>query len=98
MGPKISVTRKRDNVYLKLMGNFNPTSAHEILHAVEKMVTASLKFASPGSKVHFTFKAHAQVRLGKKAVANPREDTVLSAEKSAGRWQEGPLRRFCALI
>jgi len=101
MRPKISICRKRDNVYLKLMGNVNPASAHEILHAVEKVVTASLKFASPGSKVFFTFRAHAQVRLGKKEaepLPDPLEDTILSAVRSAGSWQEGPLRRFCCLF
>jgi hypothetical protein len=97
MRPKISICRKKDHMYLKLMGNVNPASAREILHAVERVVTASLKFASPGSKVFFTFRAHAQVKLGKKEadpLMDPLEDPISSAVRSDEKWQEGPLRRF----
>jgi hypothetical protein len=101
VAPKISVCRKRDHVYLKLMGNCNPTSAYEILHAVERVVTASLKFASPGSKVFYTFRAHAKVRLGKKEAAtglDPPEDTILPAVEKARRRKEGLLHNFSLLI
>ena len=71
VSPKISICRKGDNIYLKLMGNFNPATAHQILHAVEKVLTASLKFASPGSKVFYTFRAHSRVSLGKQESPPP---------------------------
>jgi hypothetical protein len=61
VGPKISVCRKGDNVYLKLMGDISPHSSEELLHAVKKMVLASLRFSSPGSKVSCTFTTQAKV-------------------------------------
>ncbi len=63
MEPKISVCRKGDNVYLKLMGNVGMQTSSELLHAVKKMVLASLKFSTPGSKVFCSFEARATVNL-----------------------------------
>jgi hypothetical protein len=65
MGTKISVCRKGDNVYLKLRGDICLHSSEELLHAVKKMVLASLKFSSPGSKVSCTFKTQAKVSFGR---------------------------------
>jgi hypothetical protein len=67
--PKISVCRKGDKVYLKLMGDFSSNSFEELLHAVTKMVQASLKFSIPGSKVSCTFKTRAKVSFGALAVS-----------------------------
>jgi hypothetical protein len=63
MGPKISVRRKGDNVYLKLMGDVSTHSSEELLHAVKKIMLASLKFSSPGTKVSCTFKTQAKVNF-----------------------------------
>ena len=85
MTPKISICRKKDHVYLKFTGNFNPTSAAEILQAMERVVKASLKFASPDSKVFFSFRTQTKVSLGKPAVvpeAEPREPQLLPQVKS----------------
>lgn len=70
MKPKISVRRKRDNVYLKLMGNFSTHSSGELLHALKKLVLASLEFSHPDSDVSFIFKTHAKVSLGKERDAD----------------------------
>ncbi len=64
MGPKISVCRKGENVYLKLMGDVSLHSSEELLRAVERIVLASLRFSSPGSKVSCTFKTQAKVHFG----------------------------------
>jgi len=65
MAPKISICRKKDNVYLKLMGSFTPASASAILQALERVVRASSKFTSPDSQVYFTFRTHTKVNLAK---------------------------------
>jgi len=92
MTPKISICRKKDHVYLKLMGNFNPTSAAEILQAMERVVKASLKFASPDSKVFFSFRTQTKVSLGKAAVVTgpePREAQLLpQVENFRGRAEK----------
>ncbi len=65
MAPKISICRKKDHVYLKLMGSFTPTSAAAILQALERVVRASFKFTSPDSQVYFTFRTQTKVNLVK---------------------------------
>ncbi len=67
MDPKISVRRKGDHVYVKLMEDVSSNSSEELLHAVKKMVLASLKFSSPGSKVSCTFTTQAKVNIGRLA-------------------------------
>jgi hypothetical protein len=86
MLPKISICRKKDQVYLKLTGNFNPSSATEILQVVERVVKASLKFSSPDSKVSFSFRTHTTVSLGKAAVPGlePLEPQVLPKPSPGG--------------
>jgi hypothetical protein len=66
MGLNISVCRKKDDVYLKLMGKFSHASAYELLGVMKKVMMASLKFSSPDATVLFTFRTHAKVDLGKK--------------------------------
>jgi hypothetical protein len=63
MQPQISICRKRENLYFKLKGNFNQTSSAEILHAVKKLVIASLEISSPDDQVCFTFQTHARIDL-----------------------------------
>ncbi len=63
MQPHLSICRKRENLYLRLQGNFNKTSSAEILRAVKKLVEASLQFSPPEARVDFTFRTHAKVGL-----------------------------------
>jgi hypothetical protein len=69
MGPKISVCRKKDEVYLKLMGNVSPGTALELLSILENLLMASLRFSSPDSPVGFTFRTHTKVDLARKTQA-----------------------------
>lgn len=73
MGPKISVRRKGNNVYLKLMGDLSLNSSEELLHAVKKIMLASLRFSSPGTKVSCTFKTQAKVSFGSRRRGSPGE-------------------------
>jgi hypothetical protein len=61
MQPQISICRKRENLYLKLKGNFNRSDSEEILGAVQKLVGVSLQSSSPNTQVFFTFKTHAKI-------------------------------------
>ena len=65
MQAQISICRKRENLYLKLKGNFNETSSGEILQALKKLLIASLQISSPEAQVLFTFQTHAKVYLPK---------------------------------
>jgi hypothetical protein len=65
MQAQISICRKRENLYLKLQGNFNETSSGEILHALQKLLVSSLQISSPDAQVLFTFQTRAKVDLGK---------------------------------
>jgi hypothetical protein len=65
MEPQISICRKRENLYLKLKGNFNQASCEEILHTVKKLLITSLQISSPDTQVFFTFQTHAKVALAK---------------------------------
>ncbi|MGO9621712.1 MAG: hypothetical protein ACLPT6_09940 [Desulfobaccales bacterium] len=57
----ISICRKRENLYLKLKGNFNRGDSEEILGAVQKLVGVSLQSSSPNTQVFFTFQTHAKI-------------------------------------
>jgi hypothetical protein len=61
MQPQISICRKRENLYLKLKGNFNRSDSEEILGAVQKLVGVSLQSSSPNTQVFFTFNTHAKI-------------------------------------
>ena len=63
MQAQISICRKRENLYLKLTGNFNETSSGEILQALQKLLISSLQISSPEAQVLFTFQTHAKVDL-----------------------------------
>jgi hypothetical protein len=59
--PQISIRRKRENLYLKLRGNFDRRNSREILEAVQKMMDVSLRGSSPNNQVVFTFQTHAKI-------------------------------------
>jgi hypothetical protein len=75
MQTQLSICRKRENLYLKLQGDFNETSCEEILRVVKRLVSTSLQISPPEAKVIFTFQTHAKVDLprGKRRPAKPQQ-------------------------
>ncbi len=65
MTPKISISRKRENVYLVLTGNCDTASAPDVLYALERVLTTSLQASPPDATVEFTFKTQARVSQAK---------------------------------
>jgi hypothetical protein len=65
MQAQISICRRRENLYLKLQGNFDETSSDEILHALQKLLVSSLQISSPETQVLFAFQTRAKVDLPK---------------------------------
>ncbi len=61
MQPEISICRKRENVYLKLKGDFNETSSEDLLDALKKLMSATLQITPPKAKVLFLFQTQATV-------------------------------------
>jgi hypothetical protein len=59
--PRISICRKRENLYLKLRGNFNRSDSEEVLGAVQRLVDVSLQSSSPNTQVFFIFQTHAKI-------------------------------------
>jgi len=58
---RISICRRREDLYLKLKGNFNQSDSEEILGAVRRLVGVSLQSSSPNTQVFFTFQIHAKI-------------------------------------
>jgi hypothetical protein len=67
MKPTVSVCRKGENLYLTLEGDFNEISSQQLLEALRKLVTTSLKCFTADSPVAFTFKTHGKVDHSKTA-------------------------------
>jgi hypothetical protein len=65
MGPRISVYRKGDEVYLTLVGDFDNTSSRQILHTMRQLMLTSLKCTAPNAPVAFTLKTRGKVNLKK---------------------------------
>jgi hypothetical protein len=61
MKPTVSVCRKGENLYLTLEGDLNQISSQQLLEALRKLVTTSLKCFTADSPVAFTFKTHGKV-------------------------------------
>ncbi len=61
MEARISICRRRENLYLKLKGNFNRRDSEEILGAVRRLVGISLQGSSPNIQVFFTFQIDAKI-------------------------------------
>jgi len=61
MASELSICRKRENLYIKLTGDFNQNSSEEILSAVKKLVITALQISSPEATVAFTFQTRAKV-------------------------------------
>ena len=58
---KVSVHRRKDNVYLKVNGDYSNGTVADLLQALERVIMASAKFATPGSDTSFTFSTCSQV-------------------------------------
>ena len=67
MGPKVSVCRKGDDIFLSIEGEFNNESSQELLSIVRQLLITSLKCAAPGSQVTYSLKTHGKVNLEKMA-------------------------------
>jgi hypothetical protein len=65
MGPRISVYRKGDEVYLTLAGNVDSSSSRQILRTMRQMIMTSLKCTVPNAPVAFTLKTRGKVNLRK---------------------------------
>ncbi len=58
---KVSVHRRKENVYLKVNGDYGPDNMGELMQALERIITASAKFSQPGAGTSFTFTTCSQV-------------------------------------
>lgn len=65
MGPKVSVCRKGDDIFLSIEGEFNNESSKELLSILRQLLMTSLKCASPGSQVTYSLKTRGKVNLEK---------------------------------
>jgi hypothetical protein len=65
MGPKVSVRRKGSDIFLAIEGEFDHTSSQELLSIMRQLLLTSLKCATPGSKLTYSFKTRGQVNLEK---------------------------------
>ncbi len=72
MEPEISICRKGEKVYLKLTGNFDLASSSQLLHALKRLVLATLEFSPPNSQISFTFSTRGKVDLGRARPGCPR--------------------------
>ena len=88
---KISVHRKKDNVYLKLNGDYTTTSAAELLQALENIVMTSMKFSTPGVGTVFSFNTCSRVSQEKMRSAG--KDRGDMNELSLTADQEGLIPR-----
>jgi hypothetical protein len=69
MEPTVSVHRKGDDLSLILQGNFQEMSSQELLQALRKLVSMSLKCFAADCPAVFTFKTYGKVDLKKAALA-----------------------------
>jgi hypothetical protein len=65
MGPRVSVRRKGENIYLTIEGEFNYESSRELLAVVKQLLMTSLKCATPDSPVTYCLKTRGHVDLEK---------------------------------
>jgi hypothetical protein len=94
MGPKVSVRRKGENIYLTIEGEFNNESSRELLAVVQQLLMTSLKCVTPGSPVTYCLKTRGKVDLEKLAHFQKEIDGQpccgeLCEDTKAGREQEG---------
>jgi hypothetical protein len=65
MGPRVSVCRKGEHIYLTIEGEFNYESSRELLAVVRQLLMTSLKCATPNSPVTYCLKTRGKVDLEK---------------------------------
>jgi hypothetical protein len=61
MTPKVSVSRRGDDFYLTLEGDFNRITSQQLFQVLRKLVGTSLKCYTADSPVGFSFKTHGKV-------------------------------------
>jgi hypothetical protein len=70
---KVSVHRRKENVYLKVNGDYSSGSVADLLQALERVIMASAKFSTPGADTSFSFSTCSQVSPDKmRSVGNDR--------------------------
>ncbi len=81
---KVSVHRRKENVYLKVNGDYSASNIGDLMLALERVITASAKFSQPGAETSFTFTTCSQVSPEKMvAVGRERSKAELSAAPKA---------------
>jgi hypothetical protein len=67
MGPRVSVCRKGENIFLTIEGDINFESSQELLAVVRKLMNTLMKCAAPETRVNYRLKTRATVNLDKMA-------------------------------
>ncbi len=61
MGPKVSVHRKSDDIFLSIEGEFDRESSQELLSIIRQVLLTSLKCTAPGSKLTYSLKIRGKI-------------------------------------
>ena len=65
MGPRVSVCRKGENIFLTIEGDINSESSQELLAVVQQLMNTLMKCAAPETRVNYRLKTRATVNLDK---------------------------------
>jgi hypothetical protein len=65
MGPRVSVCRKGENIFLTIEGDINFDSSQELLAVVRQMMNTLMKCAAPETRMNYRLKTRATVDLDK---------------------------------
>ena len=65
MGPRVSVCRKGENIFLTIEGETNGESLEELFAVVRQLLLTSLKCIAPGASVTYSLKTRGTVDLEK---------------------------------
>jgi hypothetical protein len=92
MGPRVSVCRKGEHIYLTVEGEFNCESSRELLAMVRQLLMTSLKCATPNSPVTYCLKTRGKVDLEKiahfqKVIDDPSCSSEVCENTKAGQEQ-----------
>jgi hypothetical protein len=67
MGPRVSVCRKGENIFLTIEGDINFESSQDLLAVVRQLMNTLMKCAAPETRVNYRLKTRATVDLDKMA-------------------------------
>lgn len=65
MGPRVSVCRKGENIFLTIEGDINFDSSQELLAVVRQLMNTLMKCAAPETRMNYRLKTRATVDLDK---------------------------------